>query len=73
MKRKVAEIEFYEYLANGTIVIGSLAHEQDWDKILASFGYDRDEYTYSCDCLEETKENEFITRNTLTIYEKEER
>ena len=72
MKRKVAELEFHEYIANGTIVIGSKGYEQDWDNILNKLGYKRDEYTYSCEFIEDIgEEYQFITRNTLTIYEKE--
>ena len=68
----VGALEYREYLMNGTVAIGDIAYEQDWDKILMELGYGREKYTYKTRCIATLKEDEFVTLNELMIYEKEE-
>ena len=70
MKKEVANLLYEEALANGAITIGSFTHEQDWDQILQDLGYDRLEYTYSTEYIEDIDTDSFTTLNRLRIYEK---
>jgi len=76
MKKQVASILFEEYLPTGEVDIGSKRYDQDWNIILPALGFDRDEYTYTTEFMQDRPSKyedveSLITVNILNIYEKE--